>query len=179
MRLLLRVSLGVVLAAILSACSSVPLTSLPKLRGLKAETVDMSQLELAIRLQDNMGIAKDGAVLGMIIQNTESGERLSKQMILQDPNPELTPYLRRQQKPGYRVYRFKLTGEQLAAAQAFRQQALDFQARTSEDKTKGTFDASARFCSHAEGTAFEQATMTFYVRILRPHQIRQRVFQAL
>lgn len=153
-----------IIGGMLQACSSVPLSSLPKLRGLKAETMDMSQLEMAVRLQENMGIAKDGAVLTMDIRNHVSGERLSQEMILQAPNPELTKYLLKQQKPGYRIYRFKLTGDQLAEAQTFRTKALDLDARATGQKNNGTFEANAQLCSHVEGTVFDQAKMTFYIR---------------
>ena len=156
------ISLGLVWMFLLPACTSVPLTSLPKLRGLKPETVDMKQLEMAVRLPAGIGIVKDSAALDVSLKNGEGGE-LTKKMILQDPIPQLTDYLTRKQGRDHRIYRFKLTGEQLAEAESFRKEALEF-SETFEGQTSSHFSAAAGFCSYDPEALYKGVTMTFYIR---------------
>lgn len=42
----------------LTGCASVPLMSLPKLMALDIETLDIETVELAVRLDDTLGIQK-------------------------------------------------------------------------------------------------------------------------
>lgn len=153
----------VLCAFVVTACSSVPLASLPKLAAVKPETMDMSQMELAVRVPEGVGIRDNSAKLDILLKSKASGETLSYAMELHQPNKELTSYLKRQERKGYKVYRYKMTEEQLAKAEAFRIKALDLKARSEGTKNEMTLNASAGFCRLAEG-ATNSIDMTFYIR---------------
>ena len=48
-------------AAVLSACTHVPLSSIPKLAQIDPETTDLSQVELAVRVPQDFRLHRDGA----------------------------------------------------------------------------------------------------------------------
>ncbi len=61
-------------AVLLSGCASVPLTSLPKLMSLDAETIDPATLELAVLHSDNVGIAPGTAKISVELTDERSGQ---------------------------------------------------------------------------------------------------------
>ena len=148
---------------VLVGCASIPIMSLPKLMSLDLETVDMSQVELAVRVQDTVGIQEKSAQIKIDLEQDNTGEKQTHVLILETPDENLTPFLRRQQKQGYKVHRFKMTQEQAAAADLFRQKALTLKAR---NKNKNTMTVSARvyFCQYRNLPSYDDISMTFYVR---------------
>ena len=148
---------------LLAGCASIPLMSLPKLLSLNIETIDMSQLELAVRLPDNVGVEQGSAKIEMNLKHTKTSEELHHQIFLETIDTAVTPFLTKQSKPGYTVHRFKMTPKQEHEAQLFRQKALSMKSK-SEDKIEMTMTASVGFCALKNKPAFDDISMTFYVR---------------
>ncbi|MEM8616361.1 MAG: hypothetical protein AAGF20_05440 [Pseudomonadota bacterium] len=59
----------------LSACTSIPITSMPKLASLDAETMDLSKVELAVRMQDDFDIVPESAVLSVALAHKRLASR--------------------------------------------------------------------------------------------------------
>ena len=151
-------------ALLLTSCASVPLMSLPKLLSLNMETIDMNQVELAVRVQDNVGIKQGSAELKMNLEHTKTKDQLNHRMVLETIETALTPFLTKQNKAGYTVHRFKMTPTQARDAELFRQKALAMKSKN-KGKIDMTMAASVRFCAHQNKPAFDNISMTFYVRI--------------
>lgn len=147
----------------LTACASVPLMSLPKLMSLDAETLDMSQLELAVRLEDNIGIKPGSANVDVSLKQDATGVEIDNSFTLETPDATLTPFLQRQEKPGYKIHRFKMTPAQAEIAQQFRQEALELKAKDKREMEL-TFSASVGFCQPRNQPAFDEVNMVFYIR---------------
>jgi len=64
------------LAAALSACGHVPLTSIAKLSRFNIETTDPSALRVAALLPETIRVTEGGAKLDLTLVNTASGETL-------------------------------------------------------------------------------------------------------
>lgn len=131
--------------------------------SLDLETVDMSQIELAVRVQDNVGIQKGSAQIGVSLEQEVTGENLSHSLVLKTPDDGMTPFLRRKNKPGYKIHRFKMTTDQSEAAKLFRQKALSLRAKN-KDKIKMSLAARVYFCEYKDLTPYDDISMTFYVR---------------
>lgn len=151
------------LPAILTACASVPLMSLPKLMALDLETLDIDKIELAVRLDDTLGIRQNGSQLFIEVENEKTNTALQHSLILNVREENLTPFLKRKAKPGYKIHRFKLTSEQASKAEKFRKDALTLRDKSGKD-LKTQLTAAAQFCQVEKGTEFEGAALTFYVR---------------
>ena len=148
---------------ILAGCASIPLMSLPKLLSLNIETLDMSQLELAVRLPDNVGVEQGSAKIEMNLKHAKTSENLDHQIFLETIDTAVTPFLTKQSKPGYTVHRFKMTPKQEHEAQLFRQKALSMKSK-SKDKIEMEMAASVGFCAFKNKPTFDDISMTFYVR---------------
>lgn len=103
--------------------------------SLDLETVDMSQIELAVRAQDNVGLQKGSAQIRVSLEHEVTDQTISHSLVLETPDEGMTPFLRRTNKPGYKVHRFKMTTEQAEAAKQFRLKALSLRSKD-KDKTK-------------------------------------------
>ena len=160
---LLRFTLPLCFAFALTGCASIPLMSLPKLMALDMETLDIEKVELAVRLDDSLGISKGSAQLSIKVENEKTKAILAHRLILDVRDEDLTPFLKRKAKPGYKIHRFKLTPEQAEAAQSFRTEALALRDKSGKD-LKSELSASVGFCQAKKGTEYEGASLTFYVR---------------
>jgi len=161
---MIRKTYYIALALIMSvsvSCSSVPLTSLPKLAAVKPETMDMSQLELAVRVPAPIGIPDDSAKLDITLKSAVTGETLFQELTLGQPNPELTTYLEKQEKRGYKIYRYKMNAAQVAQAETFRKAVEELRSRSKGAKNQMTLNASTGFCLAGAGE-LDSIDMTFY-----------------
>ena len=150
-------------AFLLTACASVPLMSLPKLAALDPETLDIDKIELAVRLDDTVGIKKDSAQLFIKIENEKTNKDLQHRLVLNVRETDLTPFLQKKERSGYTVHRFKLTPEQAKTAEGFRQDALDMRDTYGKD-LKSKLAAQVAFCQFKDGPSLDKFNMTFYVR---------------
>jgi len=177
----MRLTYSLIVAALaagllMTGCATVPLSSIPKLRGLNPETVDMSKLEMAVRLPAGVGIGEKGAYLTMKMDSPHAGETIAEVINFKTPDPELTDYLSRQAKAGQAIYRFKLTGDKLAAAESFRRKALDLRARSEGHKSEYTYLAYADYCSTNKADSLSELDLTFYIRT-RPDKSFFKLFK--
>lgn len=150
-------------AFFLTACASIPIMSLPKLLSFSLESVDMSEIELAVRLEDNVGIQKGSALVQVDLELAKTGQKLNHGLTLEKLDSNLTPFLQRQNKPGYKIHRFKMTADQADTAQLFREKALAMKVN-SKDKIEMSFRARVGFCHFRELPEYEAVSMTFYIK---------------
>ena len=160
---LLRLTALLSVSLALTACASVPLMSLPKLMKLSPETMEIGKIELAVRLDDTVGIKRDSAQLFIKIDNEQTNKSLQHRLILNVRETELTPFLQKKEKSGYTVHRFKLTPEQAEASENFRKTALEMR-ETYGKSLNSNLTAQVGFCQFKDGPELDSASMTFYVR---------------
>lgn len=137
--------------------------SLPKLTALDPETLEMDKIELAVRLNDTVGIKKDSAQLFIKIENEKTNKALDHRLVLNARETELTRFLKKKEKSGYTVHRFKLTPEQAKATEDFRKNALEMRETSGKD-LKSKLTAGVAFCQFKDGPSLDKFSMTFYVR---------------
>lgn len=147
----------------LSACSSIPITNIPKLMRLDPETISIGDVEMAIRLRDGFQIQDNGAVLKISIENEASAEKYAERFILEQSAEPLTPYLLRKQKDGYVVHRFMMTEEAVARATKLRENAFKMR-ESSTEKNSVTISAFSKFCLKPGANPFTDLPITFFIR---------------
>lgn len=145
-------------------CTSVPITSYPKLASLDPETMALEDIELAVRMQDDFGITEDSAILSVSLVHEKTGETLQRQFILEE-NPEpLTPVLKRKLKSGYVIRRFRMSEETAQEATEYRALVVAERDAEAGDQHEGTFSASVGFCMEPGGNPFLDPRMTLFLK---------------
>ena len=159
-----RLTLLAFLTGLIASCTSVPITSYPKLATLDPMTMDLADLELAVRMQDDFGIIKDSAVLSVGLVHEETGDAIQRQFVLQENPQPLTDTLKGKQKAGYVIRRFKMDPETAAEAMDYRTEVIARRDAEPGDQHEGTFSASVGFCMEPGGNPFLDPRMTLFLR---------------
>lgn len=110
----------------LVGCTSIPLSSLPKVAGLSPDTTDFMQLEMAVRMPVDYRLYADGVELSLDIITDESiGLEPAELALTFIPvEGELTQFLKRQEKSGYQIVRFQVDPDDAERAEAYRAEAF-------------------------------------------------------
>ena len=148
----------------LSACSSIPIMSLPKLAGINPETMDFAEIELAVRVQDDFNVKPGSAQFKISITNEDAGELLNETLIMQDDPRALTPVLKGKLKPGFQIVRFQVGDETAARADDIRARVLSLK-KADPDANRGSISASANICREVGGNPLLSPLMTIFVRL--------------
>ncbi|MEM9055227.1 MAG: hypothetical protein AAGB16_07870 [Pseudomonadota bacterium] len=158
-------SIGAILAALmLAACTSVPLTSMPRLAKIDPQIMNLKDVELAVRIQNDFGVKPDTARLQVGIEHQESGETRSELFVFSEDTRDLTKALIKKQKSGYQILRYRLDSETGEDANAFRDVIV--QARKEEPGMhKGTLSASVGLCLKEGGNPFKDPRLTLFIRM--------------
>lgn len=147
-----------------TGCTSIPITSYPKLASLDPETLDLKDIEIAVRMQDDFGIQKDGVVLFVALVHEETGDIIQEQFILTQHSKSLTPFLQKKQKRGYTIHRFRMNAATSEAAIRHRARILSARDAEPGKQHKGTFSANAKLCQNPTGNPFKDPRMTLFLR---------------
>jgi hypothetical protein len=145
-------------AALMAACTSVPLGSLPRLAELNPRTLDPSGIEVAVRLPDALEVAT--TTLTYRLSNKQTGEEIGDAYALAPVDAPPTAFLRKQLKRDTQIMRYRLEPDQAAALAAARDRALTW----SKGQGQLTMSAGASFCLKPDANPFGKLKITFYLR---------------
>lgn len=151
--------------AVLSACTHVPLSSIPKLAQIDPETTDLSQVELAVRVPQDFRLHRDGASINVaLIPEGGTPETLALQ--LEHSTAPLTPFLERQQGSKFKILRFELDPEEAKRATDYRTHviALKEQLRAEGRGGSASFSVGSTGCLSPGANPFQDLRMKFFMR---------------
>lgn len=150
---------------LLVGCTSIPLTSIPKLAALKPETMELGQLELAVRVQEDFRLYKDGTKLEIILTPEEENAEIIELYLVPSDEP-LTPYLLRQAGKRFQMIRFALNPEDVPRITAYREKALAIRTRLEADDRggEGGFSIASSGCLAKGANPFQDLRMKFFIR---------------
>jgi hypothetical protein len=157
------VALFIISAIFLTSCTSIPITNVPKLMALDPVTIDIGDVEMAVRLPRGFRIRPGGASLGLQIENETSGQKIGEKFILQQNAAPLTKFLSRKQKDGYSIYRFNMSEEAVTRATKLRAQSLEMREKFPGENSL-SLSASAKFCLKPGANPFTDMRLTFFIR---------------
>lgn len=78
----MRVLFGVLLAFALAACGHVPLSSIPKLKGLDFMTMDVEALRVAVEMPEGLLVRPGSAIITIGVNESAGGPVLQERIIL-------------------------------------------------------------------------------------------------
>jgi hypothetical protein len=151
--------------AILSACTHVPITSIPKLANIDPETTDLSQVELAVRVPQDFRLHRDGASIEVVLTpEGESPETLK--LTLEHSEAPLTPFLIRQQGQRFKILRFELDPADAKRATDYRARVIETKERLKAEGRGGSasFSLGSTGCLAQGANPFQDLRMKFFMR---------------
>ncbi len=158
---LCKLIIGLALGLFIISCASVPITSMPKLMRLDPETMDFAQLEMATRINDGIKLIDDSVKLTMMVKTKTTGD-VFKQDLIFSHSAELTNYLKKQQKRGTQIIRYKLSTKEAVKADNLRKKILELKNKNPRQNIM-TFTASSKFCKKT-GSDISVVNFTSYLR---------------
>ncbi len=146
-----------------SACAKVPILSLPRLAALSPQSMDLSQTEVAVRMQDSFRPRQDSATLNLSLTAGEAGEVIEETFILAEIDAPLTRFLSRQEKEGYIIRRFRLKEDDIERVNALRDR-IALLKETSPGGNSFTAEAFVKACRVSQVDPGEALRLTMYLR---------------
>jgi len=150
-RIVRRLSSLALAAAMLAACSHVPVSTMWALRNFDAASVDPAVLRAAVRLPESFEPQKGGVTLK--IGWWRDGEAKSKHEMIfalrETTAPEDVAPLADERKAGTRLYAFRVEPADYAAIRARQKEFLEEKARD-PGKTHGSFGVGADACRRGD-----------------------------
>lgn len=151
------------LSAFAVACTSIPLTSLPRLQGIDPMTVDPGNIEVAVRFEDGLALEDEDVTLDFAFKNGITEERLGGTFPLEPMDGALTPFLERQADRGGTILRYTLSEEQAEQIRTARTEALTWE-RQAEGLHSLSFAAGAKPCLTDDANPFRSLRFSVYLR---------------
>jgi hypothetical protein len=159
-----RALLSGVLALTASACTSVPLGSIPKLMSLQDGNFRASEVEVAVRFEDAFRTPADTAKLTFALVNEGAGVNLNEVFVLEPVTATPTPALRQAAKKGFLVQRFRIAIADRARLESVIARAKGLKAAKAG---KSTLSASAGtgLCRPSGAPARSSVRMTVLLKV--------------
>ena len=161
-RMISRLFAAAAVAALLAACSHVPVSTLWALRNFDAATVDPAALRAAVRLPESFEPQRGGVTLK--IGWWRDGEEQAKHEVTfalkETIAPEDVAPLAGEKTTGTRIYAFRVDQADYAAIRARQKEFLEEKARN-PGKTHGSFGVGADACRRGDFPAGPLLTTTY------------------
>lgn len=109
-----------------AACSSIPLTSIPKVAGVRPDTAYFLQYEMAVRIPEEFRLYRDGVKFTLDITSKEETRLDPKrlELVMVRVDEPLTDFLRRQTRQGYQIIRMRVDPDANEEVEGFRAEAI-------------------------------------------------------
>lgn len=156
--------------AALTACTSVPITSMPKLASIDPATTDFSRVELAVRVPVDFRLHRDGTTINVAL-SPDSEPPLTLELNLQHSEAPLTPFLERQRGDRFNMPRFDIADKDAQRASDYRDLVIATRERLKAEGAGGSasFTIGSTGCLAQGANPFQDLRMKFFIRT-RPDQ---------
>lgn len=147
----------------LTACSTVPLTSLPKLMRLDPETVDFADLAMGASYPEGFELVGDTTRIFIGFTDPATDTLVSEAMEFRLASDEVPPRLARERRRGRKVGVYAVSAGEVARMESFRTRLLAARGE-GDEKLDGSFSASVFPCALEQGLTFADFRPTLYLR---------------
>lgn len=118
--------------AVLAACSTIPITSLPKLAGLNPQSFDFSEAKIAVRIQDGYRVEDGDVTLMVHLLNGATQEQTSETFnLVVEPMPD-SEFLIKEKRSGTTIYGLSFDDGDKARVLSFRDKFSAITAQNSD-----------------------------------------------
>ncbi len=150
----------------LSACTSVPLTSIPKVTSIDLMTMDPADMDVAIRLNEGLALENDAVALTFVLLNKITGEELGDVFPLTPLDAPLTAFLEKKATKGRSILRYRLSDAQAAQIRDARAAAIAWPKPEPDtgDSRSMSFSVDAKPCLTEGTNPFQEHRFSIYLR---------------
>jgi len=147
---------------LLTACLSVPVTSMPRLAGLDPVTMDAVGVEVAVRAPDDYDLPEDGAILVLSVWREDGDEGREERFELVPVSGAPSEFLQDRNKQGFTIHRLHVDRADAPRMADFRAYMLSLKELPGQ---KGlSMNVTTRPCLKAGANPFKDPRVEIYLR---------------
>jgi len=150
------------LGLFLTACLSVPVTSMPRLAGLNPVTMDAAGVEVAVRAPDDYDLPVGGVMLVLSVWREDGDERREERFELVPVAGASSEFLQGRDKRGFMIHRLHVDTKDAPRMADFRAYMLSLKEMPGQ---KGlSMNVTTRPCLKAGANPFKDPRVEIYLR---------------
>lgn len=147
----------------LSACTSVPLSTMWQMRNADPLSMDPADVRVAARLPEQYDIAPGQATMTLSVERETTKERVAEEFTLAQTDIIGSPLLAREQKDGYRIVTFWVAEKDRARFRQFQTTAKRWKTET-PGNVRGEMNLSVQPCLE-DGKPLGQVRVSSYIQM--------------
>ncbi|MFC7291426.1 hypothetical protein [Hirschia litorea] len=168
MKKLVSSLIAVCAIGVLSNCTTIPLTSIPKLAGLNPHTFDFSQAKVAVRIQDGFKIEDGDVKLTVDLFDGTKHERTTETFDMLVEDMPASPFLLKDRRMGTSIYGFSFKQSDMARVLAFRDTFSQIAERGAANKERAensfSLSVTSQGCLEEGANPFEKMKVKIYLK---------------
>ncbi len=161
------------LISVISACSTIPITNLPKLAALSPQTFDFSKAKIAVRIEEGFRVDDGDVKLVANLYNGRTQENISETFDMVVTSKPVSPFLHGQMRSGFDVYGLSFAEKDNDRVLAFRdafsnivEQDRNANDKVSSQQEKNSFSLSVttQGCLEVGSNPFQKMAVKIYLK---------------
>lgn len=157
-----RVFIVGVTVALCSACTSVPITSLPKLAALDPISMDARKVEVAVRAPDGYSLPEGTATLVLSVWQEEGDTTYEESFRLAPVPGTPSDFLQDRAKAGFTIHRLRINPQDAPRVDGIREHMLSL--KEVPGKKSLSVNVTADPCLKPGATPFKDPRIAIYLR---------------
>ncbi len=163
----------VCLIYVISACSTIPITNLPKLAALNPQTFDFSKAKIAVRIEEGFRVEDGDITLRVDLYNGRTQEIISETFDMVVTSKPISPFLQGQLRSGFDIYGLSFDEEDSQRVLAFRDAFSNIveqdrnandKVNSSQDKNSFSLNVTTQGCLEAGANPFKKMAVKVYLK---------------
>ncbi|GGD06909.1 hypothetical protein [Aquisalinus flavus] len=150
-------------ALTLSACTSMPLSTMWQMRNADPLSMDPAEVRAAARLPEHYDIAPGRAIMSLSVEREKTQERVAEKFTLAQTDIVDSPMLAKEQKEGYHIVTFWVAETDRARFRQFQATAKRWKTET-PGEVRGTMSLMVQPCLE-EGKPLGQVRVSSYIQM--------------
>jgi len=157
------VALAALVFSALSACTSMPLSTMWQMRNADPLSMDPADVRVAARLPEHYNIAPGQATMSLSVERQKTRERVAEEFTLAQTDIIDSPRLAKEEKEGYRILTFSVAEKDRARFRQFQNTAKRWKTETPDD-ARGQMSLTVQPCLQ-EGKPLGEVRVSSYIQM--------------
>ncbi|NHK27022.1 hypothetical protein FF098_003775 [Parvularcula flava] len=147
----------------LSACTSMPLSTMWQMRNADPLSMDPAEIRVAARVPEHYNIAPGQATMSLSVERDRTKERVAEEFTLAQTDIIDSPRLEKEQKDGHRILTFWIAEKDRGRVRQFQNTAKRWKTET-PGEVRGEMSLTVQPCLE-EGKPLGQVRVSSYIQM--------------